>query len=95
LNIGIISTRKIYQSIEFQFYIVICLDRGTDLNRLLTSYWLLLRCKIKIWELCERCNMSKSGWRSWTLVLWWAPFYSLFEFLFCIEEKLHISYWCM
>jgi len=44
----IISTRKIYQSMEFQFYIVICLDRGTDLNRLLISYWLLLRFKIKI-----------------------------------------------
>jgi len=60
LNIGIISTRKIYQSIEFQFYIVICFDRGTDLNRSLISYWLLLRCKIKIWGLCERCNMSRN-----------------------------------
>ena len=48
LNNGISSTSKIYQSIEFQFYIVICLDRGTDLNRLLISYWLLLRCRIKI-----------------------------------------------
>jgi len=56
----IISTRKIYQSMEFQFYIVICLDRGTDLNRLLISYWLLLRFKIKIWGLCERCNMSRN-----------------------------------
>jgi len=60
LNNGISSTSKIYQSIEFQFYIVNCLDRGTDLKRLLISYWLLLRCRIKIWGLYERCNTSRS-----------------------------------
>jgi len=38
LNNGISSPSKIYQSIEFQFYIVNCLDRETDLNILLISY---------------------------------------------------------
>jgi len=59
LNNGIGSTSKTYQSIELQFYIVICLDRGTDLNRLLTSYWQLLRGRIKLSGLYERCNMSR------------------------------------
>jgi len=60
LNNGISYASKIYQSIEFQFYIANCLDRGTGLNRLLIFYWHLLRGRIKIWGLYERCNMSRS-----------------------------------
>jgi len=60
LNNEISSTSKNYQSIEFQFYIVICLDRGTDQNRLLISYRKLLRCRIKIWGLYERFSMSRN-----------------------------------
>jgi len=51
-----------------------CLNRRTDLNRLLISYRKLLRCSVKIWELYECCNMSRSAWTLWNIVPWWVPF---------------------
>jgi len=50
LNNGISYTSKIYQSIEFKFYVVNCLGRGTDLNRLLISYWHLRREVFKYYD---------------------------------------------
>jgi len=54
-------------------YTVNCLNRGTDLNGLLISYRKLLRCRIKIWGLLERCDMSRSVWILWYIVYWWVP----------------------
>ena len=62
-------------------YLVNCLDRGTDLNRLLISYHKLLRCRIKIWELYERYDMSRSVWILWYIVYWWVPVCGIWTYL--------------
>jgi len=57
------------------------LDRRIDLNRLLISYRKLLSCRIKIWELYERCDMSRSVWILWYIVYCWEPVCGIWTYL--------------
>jgi len=51
------------------------------LNRLLISHRKLLRCRIKIWELYERCDMSRSVWILLYIVYWWVPVCVIWTYL--------------
>jgi len=62
------------------------LNRRTDLNGLLISYRKLLRCRIKIWGLLERCDMSRSVWTLWYIVYWWVLYQFVpFKYIYCDE----------
>ena len=64
-------------------YIANCLNRGTDLNRLLISLSQItvLRCRFKICEVFERCDMLRSAWILWYIEYWWVPICVIWTYL--------------
>ena len=69
----VIDRNTLWHEKKLSFIYTINCYRRTDLDRSLISYRNLLRCSIKTWELCERCDISRSDWKLWHIVPWWVP----------------------
>ena len=59
----------------------------------------LLRCRIKIWELCERCDMSRSAWILWYIEYWWVPVCVILNVFIVMNKsyktKNYMLHWCI